>query len=593
MKKHFLFKRLTHCSFFLLCLFFTSSAFGEEVNLRDSIKVTLNQEQHSLIVRLSNVGLLFDKYIPDPGEAENLYLNLIIPFFDKHASNEFEKQDFRAVSYRNISLCYSYSDHADAYEKCLAYAEKALQTVELSKNDNIRATVYKNYALCQLVNGNLALAHDYYYKAVSLYEKQKSYSKAIECLYHLAIAYLDIIDVNGLKRIIDEMERIISFDPEKDDMQYRLNAVKASYFSTIWDNDPAPDDALKDSILLYMRKNINLIAYHREKLDPDLSPAWIYFSMATRFFAFYTDKNDSIIYYLNKALEEKAYIPDKNIAIEVELSVSGQFAEMYLREKNYKLAEKELLYGLSILDSIGTERNTIVVDFSETYYWLVELYEATGRPAEALKYQKLLQESEARRYKNEKISAINDVAAKYETEKQQVQIATLQKEKKNSQVVIALVVGLSFLLLASLLLLVRFFKVRKEKMEQTIYEHALLAEMKHNELEDIKRGLQTSSVHLIAEQVIQMLNESVLEQEKKKRYGDALLSLNEEAFDKAFIVEKGNITNMDMKYILCFAANMDTIDTGIVFNIEPASVRTVRYRIKKKINNKNSIFSLI
>ena len=211
---------------------------------------------------------------------------------------------------------------------------------------------------------------------------------------------------------------------------------------------------------------------------------------------------------------------------EVDISVYKQFAEMYFREKNYKLAEENLLYVLSILNKVGTEWNTIVIDFTETYQNLVELYEATNRLAEALKYQKMLQESEARRYNSENINAINDVAAKYETEKKQAHIETLQKEKQANKVIIILVAGLALLLLLSLLLLIRFFKSRKEKMEQTIYEKALLAEMKHNELEDIKRGLQTSSTQLIVKQVVQRIDESIIAQEKKKYYKEALCKLN-------------------------------------------------------------------
>ena len=590
MRNHIHSKRLIFCCFFLFCL--TSTVFGEEVNLRDSIKAVLNNDRFPLIERFYNAGRLFDKYIPEPVESENLYLNLVMPFFDKHARNESEKQDFKALSYRSISVVYSRSDQADDYKKTLAYAEKALQTIELSKNDDVRVAVYHNYAKCQMVYGDLALAHDYYYKAIGLYEKQKKYLKAMECLYHLAIAYLDIIDVDGMKRIIDEMERIVLLDP-KEALQCKLNAVKSSYFSTIWGNDPTPDIALQDSVMLYIRKNLYLIANHREKLDQNLSPAWEYFNMATRFFAFYTDRNDSIVYYLNKALEEKELISDKNIAIEVDMSVSGQFAEMYLREKNYKLAEEKLLYGLSLLNEVGIDCNTIVVDFSETYQFLVQLYIATNRPAEALKYQMLLQESESRRYKNEKLMAINEMAAKYETEKKLLQIDTLKKEKKNTQVITVLVAGLAFLLLLSLLLLIRYFKTRKEKMEQSIYEHALLAEMKHNELEDIKRGLQTSSTQIIAKQVIQRIDESIIEQEKSKQYKDALLKLDTEVFDKAFISEKSNLTNMDMKYILCFAVGMDTNDTALAFNVEFSSVHMVRYRIKKKINKESSILTLI
>jgi hypothetical protein len=592
MKIYFLSKRLIFCSFFLLCFFFTTPVFGEEINLRDSVKNILKKDQLTTQERFKSIRIIFNKYNPEPSVYEDVFLNTVMPFFEKHAVDESEKQTYRAYIYRDIFIGHANSDRDDDQKKKWLYIEKALQAAELSEDDNVRASIYTNYALHQMFNGEILVAHEYHYKAMRLHEKQKNYPKALGSLYNLAIAYLDIKDVDGLQRIIGEMDRIVSLD-SKEEMQYKRNAVKVVCFRTIWDNEPVPDSALKDSALMYARKNIHLIENHREKLDTELTPAWEYFNMATHFYAFYTDKNDSIAYYLNKALAEKELIANKNIATEVDISVYKQFAEMYFREKNYKLAEENLLYVLSILNKVGTEWNTIVTDFTETYQNLVELYEATNRPFEALKYQRLLQESEARRYDSEKINAINDVAAKYETEKKQAHIETLQKEKQASHAIIALVAGLALLLFISLLLMIRVFKSRKERMEQSIYEHALLAEMKHNELEDIKRGLQTSSTQLIVKQVVQRIDESIIEQEKKQYYKNALCKLDAEVFDKAFIMEKDSLSNMDMKYILCFAADIDTADIALVFNVEPASVRTVRYRIKKKINKGNAIFSLI
>ena len=39
---------------------------------------------------------------------------------------------------------------------------------------------------------------------------------------------------------------------------------------------------------------------------------------------------------------------------------------------------------------------------------------------------------------------------------------------------------------------------------------------------------------------------------------------------------------MDKRYILCFAAGMSVEDVADLFHIEPASVYTVRYRLRKK-----------
>jgi hypothetical protein len=42
------------------------------------------------------------------------------------------------------------------------------------------------------------------------------------------------------------------------------------------------------------------------------------------------------------------------------------------------------------------------------------------------------------------------------------------------------------------------------------------------------------------------------------------------------------ITVMDKRYILCFAAGMTVEDIADFMSLEPASVYTVRYRLKKK-----------
>jgi DNA-binding CsgD family transcriptional regulator len=51
---------------------------------------------------------------------------------------------------------------------------------------------------------------------------------------------------------------------------------------------------------------------------------------------------------------------------------------------------------------------------------------------------------------------------------------------------------------------------------------------------------------------------------------------------QALISHGKKITVMDKRYILCFAAGMTVEDIADFMSLEPASVYTVRYRLKKK-----------
>ena len=52
------------------------------------------------------------------------------------------------------------------------------------------------------------------------------------------------------------------------------------------------------------------------------------------------------------------------------------------------------------------------------------------------------------------------------------------------------------------------------------------------------------------------------------------------------LLEHGKkITTMDKRYILCFAAGMTVEEIADFMSLEPASVYTVRYRLRKKFTS--------
>ncbi len=45
---------------------------------------------------------------------------------------------------------------------------------------------------------------------------------------------------------------------------------------------------------------------------------------------------------------------------------------------------------------------------------------------------------------------------------------------------------------------------------------------------------------------------------------------------------ENKLSTLNVQYIVCFLINMNTKDIGMLFNIQQASIYSVRYRIKKK-----------
>jgi len=92
------------------------------------------------------------------------------------------------------------------------------------------------------------------------------------------------------------------------------------------------------------------------------------------------------------------------------------------------------------------------------------------------------------------------------------------------------------------------------------------------------------------ESIKQLLSDSIIKNEHKKIYLERLSKLTPQLFDHIYQNAHARITAMDMKYIICFSIDMCGKDISLIFNVEPATVHTVRYRIRKKCTKENLTF---
>jgi hypothetical protein len=111
-------------------------------------------------------------------------------------------------------------------------------------------------------------------------------------------------------------------------------------------------------------------------------------------------------------------------------------------------------------------------------------------------------------------------------------------------------------------------------------------------VQSAKQQLEQNPVKISVEKIALMVSVSLIEKDTKTAYLERLSKIDFQPLENAYQASKVKITAMDMKYIICFAADLDAKDISLLFNIEPASVHTVRYRIKKKFA-KEDLFRVV
>ena len=572
---------------------FLSSATYSQINVEDSLQVILTNDTIEPETRFRNAySLMF--YNSSPEEAELLGKKIVYPFVQKTWENPSEQLSHWVSLHLLVSFCYRERGGNDRDEKERLFAEKALETALKSENNADCARCYQACGNIEFKRGDTKRAHEYLYQAITYFDKMERYTKSSEILFYIVSTFFDTKNTDGIKRILQQMEEYLEKDNSKQS-QYQYNFTKIAYFELVLEKENPVDYRRVDSLIVSVRKNIDLAENFLEQLSPYWMHGYAYYFLAKELDLYYPEQTDSIFFYLDMAhevFEKESFSRAQEVNSVMEFQIMNNIvrANALTREGKMQDAYKLMNEALRMLNELKNYKNLDVHRY-HTYQFMADYYEKTNRPAEALKYHKLLRESEAQRYETEKVQAINDMSVKYETEKKEIQIQTLIKENETARRIFRLTVGLSLALLATAVFIILFNRLRRKNVEQRLYETALLAELRQNELEkmqNLKKQLEQNPVENTIEKIVQAVSASLIEKDNKKVYLESLSKIDSELLETAYQNSKVKITGMDMKYIICFAADIDVKDISLLFNIEPASVHTVRYRIKKKFQKEDS-----
>ena len=315
-------------------------------------------------------------------------------------------------------------------------------------------------------------------------------------------------------------------------------------------------------------------------------PVWNYYNMAYMIDAQYgASASDSIEQYLQRA--EQAIDPNGDWVDIEEANISILDMRAWLRYYRHDFAGAERLMQevLVKVDSVAMDSpNTVITERGEAYRFLAMLYAEQGRWQEALTYQQRLNENDLERYDIEKNTALQEIETRYEVERQRLEMERLEAKNETFRWLLAVCI----LLIICAILIISVVMLRKRHTEDQLYEAALEQENVRSVLSEMIDRMDLNPLHLIQEDLLttfkQLPEDMPCRQEGIEAIEKADLVRLEQLYKQA-----PTLTAMDKRYLMCFAAGLSVEQVSALLRVAPASVYTVRYRIRKKFPSAESL----
>lgn len=467
------------------------------------------------------------------------------------------------------------------FSKAMGYYIKAIDLYEKFGNQRAAASCYLNMGVAYDDQGVYSKALEYYFKALKvfeeigykqgsgscyinigvIYEHQKNHAKALECYF-----------------------RALKIDKELND-KHSL-AGEYNNLANVYVNQKMYDTAFS-----YYSKSFKL----REEIN-DRKGLSDYYSNTGFIYSERKNYTQALNHYF-KSLSIRNEIGDKNGIIRNYINLS----EVYCKLGDYK---KSISYADSAL-TLNKEINSIE-NARLAYQNLSQAYQLIGNYKAAFDAHVKFKELNDSIYNEQNSKLMSDLKINYEVEKKDKEIAYLQSQHELKQI-IYFVIGLA--LLAIMASLIIFFSQKRK----VYHANQALAQLREadlqKELEYKNRELASYTVNFIQknklmeemkEKLSAIKDETSETVSKKindvKKIIDSNYQIDKEwedfktRFEKVHPVffEKlrvafPDLTQNDLKLCALLKLNLNIKESAKILGISPDSMKTARYRLRKKL----------
>lgn len=285
------------------------------------------------------------------------------------------------------------------------------------------------------------------------------------------------------------------------------------------------------------------------------------------------------------------------------LAISNELmAEIYLQKGAYNTALEYAKESLQLAEKVGS-----LYGVQEVHRIMADIYERSGAYLEALNHTNAYMAVKDSLTGIEKTRQISGLQAKFELDKREREIEILELENTNRKITqVALISGLGLFVLIGLLI----YRVQRQKIKQSamkLENNRLKQKQLEKDLNFKNKKLTTQSLNLVQKNEMMMeLREKV--QDLKQEVSVKELNNISHIVDYSFNLDKDweqfqmhfeevhsgfyhilkercpDMTPNDMKLCALAKLNLNIKEMAAILGISPDSVKTARYRLRKKLN---------
>jgi tetratricopeptide (TPR) repeat protein len=353
-----------------------------------------------------------------------------------------EKNNYKIGLIRGYNVIGSIKQRESKYKQALLYFQKAIDIARAGNFENDLSMVLYN------ISGLYATMANY----------DKSFETNIEAL-NLKIKTKDTINIGRCYRQIAEclfskgdLEQAITYANKAVAIQ-RISNKPKSLLRTLTSRAVILMEQKKLNQALNDLSEANAIA-NKIKDDSFLSSIYLHLGLCYD----NLQKKDSAISYYSKSL----VISSQTNNTLLQVVCLNNLGELYLKNKNFKLAEDFLLKGLPIAKNINS-----FIDIKDIYGNLAELYFVKSDYQKAYAYKELFEAYSDSLMNEQKMKAVEELSIRFETKEITEQNKLLQAQSKLDKVKVEqrnlFIYGSLIFMFLSTIIVFLYIKKRQQK----------------------------------------------------------------------------------------------------------------------------------
>ena len=511
---------------------------------------------------------------------------------------DLENNVAKAIS----QLAYVYYRKGD-FNSAYKYIVEAQPMSENLEDENQKAVDMFRRGVFAKGMGKYEEAIVYYNKAIEVYQKMENEKMVANLLGNIGNV---LFELNHKEKALSYHEKaLIVYEKIGDSMHIAgsLNDIGNAY-SRLGNNQLALDYYFRAYEINKKINNDNWLAYNLANIG-----------------TIYSDFGD-----YEKAidfLQRSVLLKEKNKDTKSLVVSYASLGSTFLKQKKYRKALTYLHKASDLAESLGIQLSVPVV-----YKEMALTYSFLGDNKKAYHYQSVYSVQKDSIFNKEKIEAINDIQEKYESVEREKEIQQLKfdKEMQGKKQVMLVILILSIVVFSALIALNFMIKRRKDKqiLVQKDILHKKEQDLAKLELEQTKlkkielqnesdfksRQLTTHALNMMQKsKLLQELQADINELGKKSpselnpefRRVNQLINRNLKSdnewdvfkmyfeqvnknFYSSLMVLSPELTNYDLRLCALIKLNLNIKETASVLNVAPNSIKSARYRLRKKLN---------